>query len=360
MSKTKLNYTTKGNELIPFEASKKPVKTKIYKGKRNQTDFPEFVDICKMTQVELKKVLPEKLLDAGYEDVVIGDGYVYAKGNFPVLLTAHMDTVHKEPVKDFYEHVDGKGHHIISSPQGIGGDDRCGIYMVLELIKTHKCSVLFCEDEEIGGVGSKKFCKTDLITELENMNYLVELDRRGSDDAVYYNCANKDFIQFVEKATGYKESWGSFSDISTLAPMCKVAAVNLSCGYHNAHTTDEEVNVEEMLNTIEAVKKLLNTECEQFEYVEDRWTKHWRDYDYDDYDYYGYYGTGYGGYNYGTKNYNRYTVSLYIEYEDETGEADYDVIMGADKNECWATFFLTHPSICYDQILDFYVDYIDY
>ena len=78
-----------------------------------------------------------------------------------------MDTVHKETVKDFYEYYDEENErHIISSPQGIGGDDRCGIYMILEILKTHKCSVLFCEDEEAGGIGSEKFCKTEYITEL--------------------------------------------------------------------------------------------------------------------------------------------------------------------------------------------------
>lgn len=239
------------------------------KGNKNKTNFPKFIKLCKLDQHSLKNMLIKKLSKMGYS-VIYGDGYIYAKGDIPVLLTAHMDTVHKVNVIDFYEYYDEENErHIISSPQGIGGDDRCGIYMILEIIKTHKCSVLFCEDEEVGGIGSEKFCKTEYIVELSDMKYLIELDRANATDAVFYNCYNELFIDFIESNTGYKDSWGTFSDISNLAPECEVAAVNLSCGYYNAHKTNEYVVIEEMLNTIEVVKKLLDVECEQFIYVED-------------------------------------------------------------------------------------------
>ena len=239
------------------------------KGNKNKTKFPDFIKLCKLGQYSLKNMLIEELSNMGYS-VSYGDGYIYAKGDIPILLTAHMDTVHKFNVIDFYEYYDEENkRHIISSPQGIGGDDRCGIYMILEIIKTHKCSVLFCEDEERGGIGSDKFCKTKFITELSKMKYLIELDRANATDAVFYDCYNQSFIDFIEENTGYKDAWGTFSDISNLAPDCEVAAVNLSCGYYNPHKTSEYVVVEEMLHTIEVVKKLLDVECEQFLYMED-------------------------------------------------------------------------------------------
>ena len=111
-----------------------------YKGIKNKTLFPDFISLCKMTQNELKNFLPKRLEEAGYTDVVVDDGFIYARGDIPYLVTAHMDTVHKEPVKDFYEFVDKNGNHILSSPQGIGGDDRCGIYMILDIIKNHKAA----------------------------------------------------------------------------------------------------------------------------------------------------------------------------------------------------------------------------
>lgn len=352
-----------------------------YKGKRNETMFPEFIAICKPTQTELKKILTNKLLESGYSDVISGDGYLYAKGTVPVLLTAHMDTVHKNPVKDFYEYYDEeKKVHIISSPQGIGGDDRCGIYMILDIIKTHKCSVLFCEDEEIGGIGSDKFCRTEFMVDLESLNYLIELDRRDNNDAVFYDCDNDEFTTFIETHTGYKESWGSFSDIGNLSPACKVASVNLSCGYHNAHSTSEYVVMEEMFRTIDVVKKLLDIECKQFEYIESRYVyDNWSGYgyrknsytgkgktygDYDDYDDY-YWWDRYGGYygdNYDypskTKKKEKEEKSLFIQAMDYDGNINTYVSNGTTEDEAFGRFFINNSDMCFNDVFDY--EWYDY
>ena len=320
----------------------------VYKGKKNETILPEFVDICRKTQEELKEWLPKKLIESGYTDIVKANVFVYAKGTVPVLLTAHMDTVHKDRMVEFYEREEN-GRHIIYSPQGIGGDDRCGIYMILDIIKTYKCSVLFCEDEEIGCVGSREFCKTELIQKLEELNYLIELDRANATDAVFYDCDNQDFAEFILNNTGYTMEWGSFSDISYLAPACKVAAVNLSCGYYKAHTLREEVIIEEMLNTIEIVKKLLSTESKKFEYVE---RKSYYDYGYgfnynrfrnyydddDDYDY-----------NYPIYSKKKDNVMLTVQLEDGVNV----YMKGTDINEAWKNFFINNPDVCYNDVLDF-------
>ena len=125
-----------------------------------------FIDICKMTQSKLKTYLNAYLTSVGY-NTTVGDGFVYAEGKVPVLLIAHMDTVHKEICKDIVEE-NGK----ISSPQGIGGDDRCGCFMIMNIVKELKCSVLFCEDEEIGGIGARKFVKSDVFDDVD-VNYLT-------------------------------------------------------------------------------------------------------------------------------------------------------------------------------------------
>ena len=354
---------------IPFNSLSQKVSknTYTYRGAKNTTTFPEFVDLCKKTQLQLKELLPEKLLEVGYNDVVVGDGYIYAKGDTPVLLTAHMDTVHKQPVEEFYEYVDKDGNHIISALQGIGGDDRCGIYMILEIIKEHKCSVLFCEDEEIGGVGSDKFCETEFIKELSELKYLIELDRANKNDAVFYDCDNPEFTSFICENTGFKDTFGTFSDISNLAPACGVAAVNLSCGYYHAHTLQEEVVVEEMLHTIEVVKKLLTLECEKFEYVEKKHTPFG----------YGYYGYGYGRYNdydddwysdyYSGKHKNKkdpgyedqLQTILYVTYIDEmTGEEVMDSSCATTEEKAWLYFFQNNPNVCWNAVLDFDVDFV--
>lgn len=367
--------------------SSKTAQSYTYKGRKNQTEYPEFVQMCKYTQKELIELLPNKLGEAGYADVIVGDGYIYAKGTVPVLLTAHMDTVHKTSVKDFYEYIDTNGNHVLSSPQGIGGDDRCGIYMILDIIKEHKCSVLFCEDEENGGIGSRKFCRTEYIKDLEDLKYLIELDRANEKDAVFYDCENPDFTKFIEDNTGFKETYGSFSDISNLAPECMVAAVNLSCGYYHAHTLGEEVVVEEMLHTIEVVKKLLTVECEQFEYIEAEYNY---GYNYG-YGYHGGYGYGYGyskGYSKGYSSYyydddddwnppsmkkntdstvkGKYdwyeedpVVILYVTfYEGVTLKETQESYCATTEEGAWLKFFKENPDTCWNYVMDYEFDYM--
>lgn len=345
---------TKGKTIVPL-------KTYTYTGRLNQTEFPAFIKICKMSQEELKFYLTEALLSIGYKDVVTGDGYVYAKGEIPVLLTAHMDTVHEHKVVDFYEDLDTKGNHVLASPQGIGGDDRCGIYMILQIItNNYRPSILFCEDEEIGGVGSDKVCQTDIITELSELKYMIELDRANSNDAVFYDCENFEFSDYITSVTGYKESWGSFSDISFLAPSAGIAAVNLSCGYYNAHTLGEKVCVEEMLNTIEKVELLLNDieNCSQFEYIARRKSFYdnyygdysrysdWYGYDYDD-DEYGYYRSK------KSKKKKNYKVETEISYIQKEGKMETIIYNGISEEACLCVFFQEHPAVCFSDILDY-------
>ena len=81
-----------------------------------------FEEILRMRQKELKHYLTEYLKETGY-DVVRKKGFLYAKGEVPVLLVAHLDTVHQEKPSIICRSEDGR---YMMSPQGIGGDDRCG------------------------------------------------------------------------------------------------------------------------------------------------------------------------------------------------------------------------------------------
>ena len=167
--------------------------TIVYEGKKNQSKSPFFINICVLSQPRLKKFVT-KQLHKYYPKVIKADGFVQAQGTDPVLLTAHIDTVHKSEVVDYYEkefyNFDKRRmEHKISSPQGIGGDDRCGVFMILSILKQTdlRPSILFCEDEEIGGVGSTKFCKTEYAEDLKGLKFFVELDRANAKDAVFYD-----------------------------------------------------------------------------------------------------------------------------------------------------------------------------
>lgn len=219
-----------------------------------------FEEIVRKPQQALKKILMSELTHMGYRTKT-KKGFIYAKGGLPVMLVAHLDTVHRESVKTICYSKDA---NIVMSPEGIGGDDRAGVYMILQIIKKHRCHVLFCEDEEIGGVGAQEFAAGDIRPEV---NYIVELDRQGSNDAVFYDCDNPEFTGFVT-GFGFKEGIGSFSDISIIAPALKVAAVNISTGYYHEHTRHEYVDLCVMDKNIGLVGKMVSSSSEKFEYVE--------------------------------------------------------------------------------------------
>ena len=319
-----------------------------------------FEFICKKTQKDLKRHL-KKQLKAKYETVISEDGFLFAKGNIPILLVAHMDTFHRElPKKIVYEN--GK----MSSPQGIGGDDRCGCYALMEIIKNYDCSVMFCEDEEIGMIGAEKFTdylKVILDDEDEGIdtktkygvcskdfefNYIIELDRKGSDDAVFYDCDNPDFEEFVTESGDWKSAWGSFSDISTLAPVLGCAAVNLSSGYYNAHSTNEYVVLDELEESILKTCRLIEkTKPEdKFEYIEktyaynNAWT-------YDDY--YGYGRDSFGQYTHG-KTQDNYKNTYIIMYRGKKGHFEWEDIYADSLYEAIGEFLIDHPTLCYDDI----------
>lgn len=218
-----------------------------------------FDDILRMRQKELRHYLVGHLKESGY-DVVKRKGFLYAKGDVPVLLVAHLDTVHNEIPSIICRSADGR---YIMSPQGIGGDDRCGVYMILQIIKEVRCHVLFCEDEEVGGRGARAFEGGGLEVDV---NYIVEMDRRGNNDAVFYNCDNPEFTEFV-CSFGFREAAGSFSDISVVAPHLKTAAVNISAGYYNEHRLHEMIDSFAMQNNVERIIQMAQTPTVKYSYM---------------------------------------------------------------------------------------------
>ena len=351
----------------------------------------EFQKICQMSKDRLKGYLVYKLRTM-YSDVVVRDGYILAKGSVPVLLTAHMDTVHKKAPDVIETSVNAEGKTEVTSETGIGGDDRCGIYMILRIIEQQKCSVLFCEDEEIGCVGSRKFCKQEKLNDAlkGDINYIIELDRKGNSDIVFYSNDNPDFTKYIQdNMPGFTKATGSCSDISELMPTLNRSGVNFSCGYYKPHTDSEYVIMEDMDNTISKVIQLVGKHVESpYEYVEKKYPSYNRGssyyYDYEDDDWYGYNYNGYSktnphalspepiddapqGEDYDAETppdpnaLNFFLSSPLVLKQGETlrGEFEYsdfygdfltETVEGKTKQEILARFFLLHPSISYEMV----------
>ena len=222
-----------------------------------------FEDVLKSPQGQLKKSLSNELSRLGY-DVIDQDGFLYAQGDLPVMLVAHLDTVYPNPVETICYSDDG---NIIKSPEGIGGDDRAGVWMILQIIQKLNCHVLFCEDEEIGRIGAKKFTSSGIRP---IVNYIVELDRRNDNDAVFYDCENEKFIDFIT-SFGFEEAGGVNSDISDVAPYLEIAAVNISTGFYKAHSTGdpikEYIDMKVVNKNIGRVIQIIETPSAQFAYM---------------------------------------------------------------------------------------------
>lgn len=210
--------------------------------------------VCGLTDVKLLKML-RGYLDSRYsKKKYFSSDYLFVEGDIPVCLVAHLDTVFPAPPRDiFYD----KDNFVMWSPQGLGADDRAGVVAILEIIKRgYRPHIIFTMGEELGGIGA-----TALITDVPELefkcNYLIELDRKGVDDAVFYSCDNKDFKRYIT-SFGFKENYGSFSDICILSQQWEIASVNLSVGYENEHDEIEYLNTDALYTTINKVCNILD------------------------------------------------------------------------------------------------------
>lgn len=193
----------------------------------------------------------------GPENMIISPAYLMVKGDIPVALVAHADTVFKRPpaIENFFYDQE---KDVIWNPDGAGADDRAGVFAITHIIKhtALRPHVIITTGEETGCVGSSK-----LIAQQPkfpwDLKFMVQLDRRGHKDSVYYDCDNFDFETFINQF-GFETHFGSFTDISLLAPTWGVAAVNFSIGYEDEHMEIERLHVDWMYETINKTINLLD------------------------------------------------------------------------------------------------------
>lgn len=191
------------------------------------------------------------------------DNYIYAEGTIPIAVIAHLDTAFtKQPLTIYH---DKKKKVLLSPDYGLGADDRAGVEAILEILdKGLRPTVIFTLGEEVGGIGA-----TQLIKDITpKFNFLIELDRSGVDDCVFYQCGNPEFVSYIE-SFGFEEQSGSFTDISFLAPAWGCAATNLSIGYFNEHSHSEYLNYNILEATVaKTIRILSDSNSSAFAYIE--------------------------------------------------------------------------------------------
>lgn len=254
------------------------------------------IELHKVSTDDLAKELKKTAAVSGDECWL----FLPEKVDGKVCLVAHIDTVFDDP-KDRYTCLDkkkpierphknhksiffDKKQQVLWSPKGLGADDRAGVWTCLNLFQNipepHRPIVLLTDGEESGGTGARE-AVLRFGEELQKANFFIELDRRGKGESVFYNFEPLEFVDYIEQF-GFTESTGSFSDISFICPSVGRCGVNLSIGYHNAHSKTEYLNLKHMKYTYDRVVKILqdNTEKQQtWELTERRWMDEFEDWD---------------------------------------------------------------------------------
>lgn len=193
-------------------------------------------------------------------------GNIFNINNKTPILSAHMDSV-QDSVDMKLSNFINIHNNYISGYGVIGADDKCGIYIILELLKAkNDLNFVFSVEEEIGGRGIIEFVATN---DLRHIPYGIVLDRRGASDII---CTHNDYgteefeniIAEIGKVFGYKPAMGLFSDGDYLNEQMSLA--NLSVGYYNPHEKTEFAKINEIShamsftwNIIKNVKKRFNS-----------------------------------------------------------------------------------------------------
>lgn len=218
-----------------------------------------------LSQEQLRKVLI-KYVRKHYKSKQIKatKDYILVSGNIPVCLVAHLDTVHPyPPVQIYYD----KDEDVIWSPQGLGADDRAGIFAIIRLLEMGlRPHIIFTTDEEKGGLGAESLVKTYKKCPFKNVKYFIELDRQGYDDCVFYHCNNESFTEYIE-SFGFKTVMGTYTDICDFMEAWGIAGVNLSIGYFNEHTLAEYLVSNALKETILKIVEMLKNDSPIFEYI---------------------------------------------------------------------------------------------
>jgi tripeptide aminopeptidase len=198
-------------------------------------------------------------------------GNIYAtKGDADIYpcVVSHIDTVHSIVPEENYKVVEVDNKIFAIDPvtmkfTGVGGDDKCGIYICIELMKRVKnIKAVFFVDEEVGCVGSSQ---ADLSF-FDNVGYLIQADRKGYADVVSELCgvkvASDAFMQTIEPVmqSYLKEECknGGLTDIYQLKTSgVDVSAINLSCAYYNPHQDNEYIDFNQLTFTLEFAHEII-------------------------------------------------------------------------------------------------------
>ena len=195
---------------------------------------------------------------------------------FPCVIS-HTDTVHSLDVINVIEEqlpnaqdelkLSLKGYNDLGRPTGIGGDDKCGVFACMTLLRELPyLKAAFFVSEETGCHGSRsadpKF--------FENVGYGIQFDAPENwmitekcfgqvlfdrDSEFFKSCDEVLTEGMVKENMQYMVH--PYTDVYALRGKFDFSCINFSIGYYNYHTANEYVVVDDVFNGIEMGRKMI-------------------------------------------------------------------------------------------------------
>ena len=181
-------------------------------------------------------------------------------------IAAHLDQVQDRHSKDFLAY-EAEDIIIGFSPkhkeqQGLGADDKVGLWIGLKCLQKFDCLKLcFFVEEEVGCRGSEQ---ADMSF-FKDCRFVIEPDRKGSNDLItqigWTSLCSDEFLKDIGyKKFGYYEEEGMMTDVEALKDNgLAISAINLSCGYYKPHSDQEFVFKPAVSNCLSFVEHIIKT-----------------------------------------------------------------------------------------------------
>ncbi len=214
----------------------------------------------------IKRYIHSNIPNCIIETDKVGNLYI-TKGEaseYPCII-AHLDqvqTLHSSDFKAIETEVIFGYSNKNRSFQGLGADDKNGIWVCLKALQECDClKIAFFVQEEIGCIGSSQ---ADL-TFFDDCRFVLQADRKGHSDFIttigWSPLCSEEFIKDCQiEKFGYKEATGMITDVGELKHQgLPISVANISCGYYEPHTDQEFTVKADLQNCLALVCHIIET-----------------------------------------------------------------------------------------------------
>lgn len=242
---------------VPTSSYKEELMIKYLENWLNENNIPYYVDEFGNVYATKKTDLKE---DEFFPCVVSHTDTVHNISNINILEKPLPDSLNN--IKLALTSVDDNGN-----PNGIGGDDKCGVYICLRLLKElPNVKAAFFVSEEVG-------CKGSLNADanfFKDVGYAIQFDA-PENWMITYTCMGVELFdmksEFFNKCDNiltekfnHKKNYlrHPYTDVYALRKKFDFACINISCGYYNYHRLTEYVIVDDVENAFDIGIKMIN------------------------------------------------------------------------------------------------------